>query len=93
MPQPVLIPMGGMLIRFLHITQDEAEQAPTCENCGAKPAIQHELLKKDEEDWCIDCNDKHFRPNASSREDAEFCLDLTAKGYCVGVILEPKVGA
>lgn len=88
MPQPVLIPMGNMLIRFLKITMAEAEEAPTCENCGAKPAIHHELLKKEEPDWCIDCNDGHFRPNASPREDAELCLDLTMQGLCVGVVVD-----
>lgn len=94
MPKEVLIPMGrrGWIIRWLEITQEEADAAPKCENCGKKPNIQHELLIKEEKDWCIDCNDEHFRPNATPMEDAQHCIDLTVKGYCAGVLMRAQDG-
>ena len=88
--KPIMIKYGNHQIRFLEITQEEAEEFDMCENCGQIPSIQHELLQKEEAEWCIDCNDAHFRSHATPQQDMLMCLKLTADGYAIGVVIKQE---
>ena len=53
-----MMPINGLTTKVL-VVDDDDESFP-CENCG-KPAYNHELLAKEDDDWCMNCNDEYCR--------------------------------
>jgi|TARA_R100000479_G_C6214394_1_gene139360 hypothetical protein len=82
-----MIPVEGLLTRVL-IIHDDDESFP-CENCG-KESFSHELLAKEDTDWCMDCNDKHYRAAWTEDQYAKWYLNRMMEGKIVLIVKDYK---
>jgi len=74
-------------IRALVVTKDDTSKP--CENCG-KPCYDHELLAKEDTDWCLNCNDEYYRKGWSEIKMGMWCMEQMAKGMAVAVITQDR---
>ena len=79
--------IAGMLQRVLIVNEDDPSQM--CESCGG-PFFSHALLAKEEEDWCVDCNDEHFRKEYTDLEMGQWTLNQLLNGKILLVVKEVK---
>jgi hypothetical protein len=79
-----IITDGQEILRVL--TLEEGDNSRPCENCG-KECYDHELLFKEDLDWCMTCNDKHQgRDKWPDERMGEWVVELMSKGYAACVI-------
>lgn len=78
-----MIELHGMATRCLVIEKGDASFL--CENCGV-PTYSHELLAKEDPDWCMNCNDKEFRFDWGDDEMFVWTMEQMAKGKAVVVL-------
>ena len=78
-----IVQLGDEIMRVLVVDKDTPKQP--CENCG-QPCYSHELLAKEDPDWCMNCNDEHYRKGWSDRDIGVWCIEQMAKGLAVAVV-------
>tara|TARA_R110000744_G_scaffold174803_1_gene293579 strand:+ start:187 stop:468 length:282 start_codon:yes stop_codon:yes gene_type:complete len=78
-----MIELHGMTTRCLVIEKYDA--SILCENCGAI-TYNHKLLAKEDNDWCMNCNDKEFRYDWDDDEMFVWTVSQMAKGKAVVIL-------
>ena len=78
-----IIQLGEDIMRVLVVDKNTPSQP--CENCG-QPCYSHELLAKEDPDWCMNCNDEEHRKGWSDRDIGIWCIEQMAKGLAVAVV-------
>ena len=63
-----------------------------CENCCTKKVYAHPLLLKVDKDWCLDCEDEHYRGDMTDKELALWTKQKTDEGWAVLVVTQENVG-
>lgn len=81
------IDLDGLNLRALIVNENDPSR--TCENCGNQ-CYDHPLLAKEDEDWCINCNDTIHRANMTNNELGLWTLLMDSKGYITVVVTEKK---
>lgn len=56
-----------------------------CESC-LKPYYNHPLLAKEEDEWCMNCNDAHYRGHLSVIEMGRWTMNQIKAGKIVIVV-------
>jgi hypothetical protein len=75
-------------VRAIMVSKNDVSKP--CENCG-RPSWQHELLFKEDQDWCMTCNDEHHgRDKWSDKKMKQWCMELMAKGMAIAVMYEDR---
>ncbi len=75
--------MHGVPTRVIVV--DESDPTFPCENCG-RPSYKHKLLSKEDEDWCLDCNDEHYKKGWSDKQMVEWSIEEMKKGKAITVV-------
>tara|TARA_R110001592_G_scaffold21153_1_gene85835 strand:- start:122 stop:388 length:267 start_codon:yes stop_codon:yes gene_type:complete len=79
-----MISDGQEFLRVL--VPEEGDTNQSCENCG-KECYDHELLFKEDREWCMNCNDLYQgRDKWSDERMGKWVLELMTKGYAACVI-------
>lgn len=78
-----MIEFQGMVMRVILVNNSDPSRP--CENCG-KPCYDHELLIKDDKDWCMPCNDKEFRNSWTDVEVGMWAQKSMEDGYAIAVV-------
>ena len=78
-----VIPLNGLMTRVL-VVDDDDETFP-CENCG-KDAYNHELLAKEDQDWCMTCNDEHYRKDMTDEQMAFWSIEQMIEGKVIVIV-------
>ena len=81
------IKLGNEQIRLLVVGKKDPKQQ--CENCGF-PCYSHELLAKEDPDWCMSCNDDYYRKNWSDVQIGNWAIEQMSRGLAVGVIADTE---
>jgi hypothetical protein len=81
-----MVPIDGILTRALVVNNDTPYTL--CENCGKKPVYSHPLLIRNDDDWCLFCDDEYHRSDMTENELAIWTLKQMAKGKAIVVIKE-----
>jgi len=68
---------------------EEGDVSQLCESC-MKPFFNHPLLAKEEKDWCINCNDEHYRKGYSDLDMGQWSLNQILDGKIIVVAVEVK---
>ena len=68
---------------------EEGDKSEMCESCG-KPFFSHVDLAKEEDDWCINCNDEHYRKAYSDLEMGQWSLNQILNGKILVIATEVK---
>tara|TARA_R100001440_G_C2435629_1_gene105221 strand:+ start:114 stop:392 length:279 start_codon:yes stop_codon:yes gene_type:complete len=74
-------------IRALVVTKDDTSKP--CENCG-KRSYTHKLLAKEDNDWCLNCNDEHYRKGWTEIQMGVWCMEQMTKGMAVAVVTQDR---
>tara|TARA_B100000131_G_scaffold161608_1_gene156380 strand:+ start:71 stop:337 length:267 start_codon:yes stop_codon:yes gene_type:complete len=82
-----MIPMSGIRVRALVVDQNTPHRK--CENCS-KPCYDHPDLVKDDIDWCINCNDEHYRGHMDDFEMGMWTMKQMSEGKIVIVVTEDE---
>ena len=77
------IVQDGMLMRAVIVNAHSP--STDCENCG-KPSYNHSSLAKEDKDWCLKCNDYHYRSNMSEKELGAWTNQQQMDGKAVIVV-------
>tara|TARA_Y100001973_G_C5194178_1_gene333050 strand:+ start:1574 stop:1837 length:264 start_codon:yes stop_codon:yes gene_type:complete len=77
----------GIPAKVLVIEDDDTPL--TCESCF-KTYYNHPLLAKEEDEWCMNCNDAHYRKDFSDIEMGKWAMNQILKGKIVVVAMEVK---
>lgn len=78
-----LIPIEGLLTRVL-VVDDDDHYTP-CENCGGA-CYYHPHLAKEDMDWCMTCNDEHYRGHMSSEQLSQWAMNRMVIGLAIMVV-------
>jgi len=78
-----MIPIEGVIVRCLIV--DDNDKWTHCENCGAQN-YNHELLAKEDDEWCMDCNDKHYRKDWSDMQLGQWTVQQMIAGKITHVV-------
>jgi len=80
-----MINVDGILITALVV--DEDTPYLPCENCGGRK-YAHKLLAKTDDDWCMNCDDEHYRGDMTDEEQGRWTLEKMMDGLAVMVAME-----
>ena len=83
-----IIHVKGVPVKALIV--DEHSPHRICENCST-PCFDHPDLVKEDRDWCVNCNDDHYRGQLNDYEMGMWTLQQMAKGKIVAVVTEVDV--
>lgn len=83
-----IVPIAGILQKVLII--EEGDEPKACENC-AKPFWNHPKLAKEDNDWCLNCNDEEYRSEMSEEELGKWSLGQLSKGKIIVVVREGNI--
>lgn len=78
-----VMPINGFPTRVLVI--EEYDTCVPCENCGNEN-YNHPLLAKEDEDWCMTCNDKEFRSGWSDDDLAKWAIGQMIEGKAIMIV-------
>jgi len=78
-----MIPINGIPTRCLVIEKHDA--SVLCENCGAT-TYNHELLAKEDDDWCMDCNDQEHRSGWTDEQMIVWTMGQLFDGKAVVIV-------
>jgi len=78
-----MMDIEGIVTRVLVV--DEYDKASVCENCGGEN-YNHELLAKEDTDWCMDCNDNIHRKDMSALDVIKWAFGQMLEGKAVLVV-------
>ena len=78
-----IVPIQGIPTRVLIV--EESDPSFPCENCG-KPSYSHELLAKEDKEWCMDCNDNHFKGDWSDERMLRWSIEQLIDGKAILVV-------
>ena len=79
--------IAGIPQRVLII--EKSDDPSLCENC-TKPFYNHPDLAKEDDDWCIRCNDDEYRPEMTETELAIWSLEQIRQGKIIVVVTEEQ---
>ena len=80
-----IVPIDGVLTRVVIV--NEYDDTFLCENCSS-PTYHHELLAKEDTDWCMNCNDDYYRKGWSEKRLAQWAVDQMIDGKAICIVRE-----
>ena len=81
-----LVRIEDTILWALVVTDEDIAGANMCENCGKRPVLNHPRLAKENDDWCLECNDDHERPGWTKEQFKQYCMHNSSLGKAVVIM-------
>ena len=83
----IITEVDGIICRALVVT--DKDETTLCENC-CLPYYSHESLAREDETWCLNCNDKIHRGHMTEQEMAVWSMEQMNNGKAIIVVKEEE---